>query len=437
MTGERRDAYTARPEDRHTLKMATARKTKTRKASAKPVGTPLAGRRAAEATGLGPFTAEERATLALFSVEGIGPATLCALRKAFGSLAEAVRQPADRVAEHLRDQATRARYRAIKDVHSLADRLFERADKLGARVLFASGPGWPAQLAGLSFPPVLYVVGAIEASARRVAIVGSRETDEYGAQLATFFAGALAARGVGVVSGGALGVDCAAHRACLGNAGATVAVLGSGVDVPYPSEHRGLFREIAAQGGAVVSHFPPGTPAVPQNFKVRNKLIAALCDAVVVVRASADSGALGTAASAFELKRPVFAVPGDVTCPLAAGVNGLLESGRARACTGLAPVAAAMGLDDRDWPSASASSSRGAPTARSRAPAPRLDERGLRAEVPGDLRPVWEALGSDPVQFDELARRCRLEPAQLAGALVRLELLGLCQERLGKVFVRA
>jgi len=268
--------------------------------------------------------------------------------------------------------------------------------------------------------------------ARRVAIVGSRDTDAYGEQLAMFFAGALASRGVSVVSGGALGVDGAAHRACLKNHGETVAVLGSGVDVGYPRENIPLFREMIAKGGAVVSHFPPGTPGVPQNFKVRNRLIAALSEAVIVARAGAGSGSLGTAEAARELDRPVFAIPGDVTCPLAAGVNELLESGKARACVGLAPVAAALGLGGTDWPRVVGSK---VAVARSKAPPPPL-ARVSRADIPGELRPVWEALGRDPVQFDELSRRCQLDPSGLAAALVRLELLGLCEERLGKVFVR-
>lgn len=392
---------------------------------------------ASESSAPGLFSAEERATLALFSIEGIGPATLSALRKAFGSLAEAVRQPADRVAACLRDEPTRARYRQTKDVASLADRLFERVSKVGAEILFPGRQGWPAQLENLALPPLLYVRGTLDPAARRVAIVGSRETDAYGEQLAAFFASGFATRGVGVVSGGALGVDGAAHRACLGNAGQTVAVLGSGVDVAYPSEHKALFREIVARGGAVVSHFPPGTPGVPQNFKVRNRVIAALSDAVMVVRASATSGALGTAAAAIELKRPLFAVPGDVTCPLAGGVNALLESGQARACAGLGPIARALGLPGDDWPSAAPGAGRAKkPSARSGGPPPRVAARTERAEVPSQLRPVWEALGQGPLQFDELLKRCSLEASALADALVRLELMGLCQERLGKVFAR-
>lgn len=408
-----------------------------------PARTPpraAAGPRAVVASERGPtdlFTAEERATLALFSVEGIGPATLAGLRQAFGTLAEALAAPVERVCEHLRDEPTRNRFRQLHDVGTLADRLFERAARVGAQVLFPGRPGWPNQLEGLAFPPLLYVRGTLGPAERRVAIVGSRDTDRYGEEVAAFFADGLAARSVSVVSGGALGVDGAAHRACLGRGAPTVAVLGSGVDIAYPGEHKPLFREILARGGAVVSHFPPGTPGVPQNFKVRNRLIAALAEAVIVARAGAGSGALGTAAAALELRRPVFAVPGDVTCPLAAGVNALLEEGKARACTGLSPVARALDLGGEDWPSAVPGTGKGRkPTARSVAAPPKKAVRAERPQVPAELALVWEALGREPVQFDELLRRSRLDAAGLANALVRLEVLGLCEERLGKVFVR-
>jgi DNA processing protein len=322
-------------------------------------------------------------------------------------------------------------------VGSLADRLFDRAAKVGARVIFPERPEWPAQLLGLDFPPVLYVRGTLEPKGRRVAIVGSREADRYGNQVAGFLAAGLAERGVGVVSGGAIGVDASAHRACLEVNGPTVAVLGSGVDIAYPGDHVGLFREIIARGGAVVSHFPPGTPSVPQNFQVRNRLIAALSEAVIVARARLGSGALQTAKAARVLKRPVFGVPGDVTCSLVAGVNQMLETREAQVCTGLGAVADALGLPGEDWPSMveGGVSRRTRPDARSEAAGPVWAAK-RRSEVPLELRPVYEAMGREPVQFDELSRKCRLDAAGLASALVRLELMGLCQERVGKVFVR-
>jgi DNA processing protein len=392
-----------------------------------------------ERTAESPLGEEELATLAFFSVEGIGPVTLRGLRETFGSLSEAIGAPRERVLGALRDEPTRARLSRNADWRELALRCLGKAEKAGARILFPGRQGWPKQLAGASFPPLLYVSGTVAADKKRVAIVGSRESDEYGCELAAFFSGALAREGVEIVSGGAIGVDGAAHRAALGNGGSSLAVLGCGVDICYPSEHGLLFKEIQARAGALVSLFPPGTPAVPQNFKVRNRLIAGLADAVLVARASSSSGALGTARAAVELKRPTFAIPGDVTCELAGGVNGLIEQGSARAISGVKPIGDALGIE-AEWPALLAPLPR-ASMPRSRCKPVRLPSNGKRAckradSVPPELRPVYEALGDSPTQFDELLPKSGLDAAGLANALLRLELLGLCEERVGKVFVR-
>jgi len=237
-------------------------------------------------------------------------------------------------------------------------------------------------------------------------------------------------------------VDGAAHRAALGSGGTTVAVLGTGIDIAYPREHRPLFQEMIAQGSAVVSHLPPGTPGVPQNFKVRNKIIAALSELTVVTRAGEGSGALGTAGASAELGRPVFAVPGDVTCRLACGCNRLLEAGSARAATGLAPIATALGLDPTGWPSAApqADQARGrGPKARSKRDV-RLSARSKPlppTDVGQALEPVLKALGPEPVQFDDLVERLGLQPSELSARLLELEMLGLCEERFGRTYVRA
>jgi DNA processing protein len=390
------------------------------------------------------YSAEERATLAFFSVEGIGPATMKMLRVEFGSLAAALKAPKSRVLPFLRDIATRTRFARVDEPGTLADRILERAQKVGARLLFPGRPGWPRQLDNLPFPPVLYLRGKLDPTQRRVALVGSREADPYGLELSAFFAAGLAQASVSVVSGGAKGVDSIAHRAALGNGGSTVVVLGTGIDVAYPEENAGLFHQIVEKGGALVSHLPPGSPGVPQNFVVRNRVIAALSDAVVVTRAGLQSGALGTAAAAQALGRPVFAVPGDVSCDKAAGVNQLIEAGQARAITGLAPLAKELGLPGKEWPSAAPLSPDGggrrpksrSAAARASAPIKRAPERPQVRSLPEDLRSVYQALSKGPKQFDDLLAEGSLDAAGLANALLRLEVIGLCEERDGKVFAR-
>lgn len=161
----------------------------------------------------------------------------------------------------------------------------------------------------------------------RVAIVGSRRPSAYGEAVADRLAADLAAAGVVVVSGLAYGVDAAAHQGALAAQGCTVAVLGTGIDIVYPAAHRGLARRIEERGGALVSEFPDGTPPRRPNFPRRNRTMAALSHAVVVVEAGEGSGALITAEAALSLGRSVLAVPGSVFSPLSVGCHQLLRDG--------------------------------------------------------------------------------------------------------------
>jgi DNA processing protein len=163
----------------------------------------------------------------------------------------------------------------------------------------------------------------------RAAIVGSRRPSPYGEAVAEQLASDLAAAGVVVVSGLALGIDAAAHRGALAAGGTTIAVMGTGVDIVYPAAHSALAEQILAGGGALVSQFPDGTLPRRHNFPARNLTMAALSDAVVVVEAAEGSGALITAAAALELGKEVMAVPGSVFSPLSVGTHGLIRDGAA------------------------------------------------------------------------------------------------------------
>ena len=195
------------------------------------------------------------------------------------------------------------------------------------RSLEAGSPSWPERLSAIEAPPErLWVRGRPELlrSPSLVAIVGTRAPTPYGAAQAARFARALAAAGVGVVSGLARGIDQAAHTAALEVGGATIAVLGSGVDRPWPS---GELAERVAQEGALVSELEPGTPARRHHFPRRNRLISGLSDAVLVVEAAFASGSLITARWAADQGRTVLAVPGRVDHPMARGCHRLLREG--------------------------------------------------------------------------------------------------------------
>lgn len=210
-----------------------------------------------------------------------------------------------------------------------AEQILERCVTAGIGVLTYDDPAYPARLRTLRNPPaVLYYRGRLPDFNNRVsvAVVGTRSMSEYGGRTSYKIAYELASAGVIVVSGMALGIDSVAQCAAIAAGGETVAVLGGGVDVIYPSEHRRLYERIISHG-AVVSEYPPGTPSKGQHFPVRNRIISGLSQGTLVVEADLRSGALITARSALAQGRDLFAIPGEVGDFHAAGANELLHAG--------------------------------------------------------------------------------------------------------------
>lgn len=212
----------------------------------------------------------------------------------------------------------------------------------GIRLVTPQDPEWPGQLADLGEdqPYALWLRGNADLRfncLRSVAVVGSRAATAYGSYVAAEFSASVAARGVAVVSGGAFGVDAAAHRGALSADGVTIAVLACGVDTPYPAAHAELFDAIAAQG-VLVSEWPPGRHVSRLRFLVRNRVIAALANGTVVVEAAARSGALNTARHARDLNRRLMAVPGPITSDLSAGCHQILREWQGTLVTSAAEV---------------------------------------------------------------------------------------------------
>ncbi len=187
-------------------------------------------------------------------------------------------------------------------------------------------PGYPQGLRDLEEQPEVWLIGSLEA-APAIAVVGTRRCTRYGVELAESFGAVIARSGWTTVSGLARGIDTAAHRGCLRVSGHAVAVLGSGIDVCYPKENEGIYDRIVESGGAIVSEYPPGTPPDRWRFPARNRIIAAMSAAVVVVEAAVTGGALITARLGAELGRPVFVVPGDVDRVMSEGCNRLIKDG--------------------------------------------------------------------------------------------------------------
>ena len=212
----------------------------------------------------------------------------------------------------------------------------------GIRLVCPGDPEWPGQLADLGDdqPYALWLRGHADLRfncLRSVAIVGSRAATAYGSYVAAEFAASVAARGLAVVSGGAFGVDAAAHRGALGADGVTVAVLACGVDTPYPTAHAELFDAIAAQG-VIVSEWPPGRHVSRLRFLVRNRVIAALATGTLVVEAAQRSGAVNTARNARDLHRRLMAVPGPITSDLSAGCHQVIRDWQGMLVTSAAEV---------------------------------------------------------------------------------------------------
>ena len=212
----------------------------------------------------------------------------------------------------------------------------------GIRLVCPGDPEWPGQLADLADdqPYALWLRGNADlrfGCLRSVAIVGSRAATAYGSYVAAEFAASVAARGLAVVSGGAFGVDAAAHRGALAADGVTVAVLACGVNVPYPTAHAELFDAIAAQG-VLVSEWPPARRVSRLRFLVRNRMIAALATGTLVVEAGERSGAVNTARYARDLHRRLMAVPGPITSDLSAGCHQIIREWQGTLVTSAAEV---------------------------------------------------------------------------------------------------
>ena len=285
-----------------------------------------------------------------------------------------------------------------------ASSALDRAARAGAQLIASGDENYPARLAELPDPPpVLFAIGDL-AQLREpcVAIVGTRRATGYGERVTFEIAGALARAGVTVLSGMARGIDGVAHRAALAAGGRTVAVLGTGVDVAYPAAHRLLHEEIAARG-LLLSEELPGDRASGGSFPKRNRIIAALATAVIVVEAPHRSGALITAMHALDLNRIIAAVPGPIDVPQSAGSNTLLRDGAII----IAEVADALALVGATEPAAP-----------SRLPSD--------AQVLADLtqRAVWHALESPAPDLDALAARASLPARRCLEAVSALEVTG-------------
>ncbi|NRA57840.1 MAG: DNA-protecting protein DprA, partial [Phycisphaerales bacterium] len=309
--------------------------------------------------------------------------------------------------------------RGLAKARNEVDHRLEHTLDSGVTLLPFDDPEFPPQLSGDEHAPaLLYVRGSIDALALEgVGLVGARKCTAYGIDQAGRFAGVLAQAGWSIVSGGARGIDTAAHHAALRSAGRTVAVLGCGLDHCYPAENADLFDQIVGSGGAVISELPMHCRPEAKNFPARNRIIAGLSRGVVVVEADEKSGALITARVAGELGREVLAIPGRVDVATSRGCHALIRDG--------ATLVASPGDVEEALSSLSSLAERRVQTE------PSLDRVGVDHRktdgTDGDRMPnsteqkVLDALG-EALTLDQLCERLSLPPEKLRATVTLLEI---------------
>ncbi len=365
---------------------------------------------------------EVAAWLRLEAVPGLGRRTARLLLDKFGLPQQVLSAGEAQLARWLPLPVARA-VRAQPDpaLSARIERTLAWLREPGHHLLTLADPGYPRALLDLGDPPLmLYAQGRLESlRGPALAVVGARSATVQGGRDAQMFASAFSAAGIAVVSGLALGIDAAAHAGGLGGPGGTIAVVGTGLDRCYPASHRALAQRIAAEG-LLLSELPLGTPARSQHFPQRNRLIAALARGVLVVEAALRSGSLITARLAADLGREVFAVPGSIHAPLAAGCHRLIQQG-AKLVECPQDVFGELGLVKGSGAVAR----------------PGAMACGTMGELPcGRADALGTALAYDPVDPDTLCARTGLPPEAVTAALLELEFAGAVERMPGNLYRR-
>ena len=353
--------------------------------------------------------------LKLSGITNIGSDKLITLVKRFG-IEDVFRAPERDISSLCGVQSRTAA--KIKEAGSRDVRGWLRyIEKNGIKVISFLDREYPVNLNEIYDPPVvLFVSGSLlPRDKNSIAVIGARKATPLGRKEALELSKSLASSGITIVSGLARGIDTEAHKGAISADGRTIAVLGSGIDVVYPSENMELFRKIR-ESGAVVTEYPPGTPPKKENFPRRNRIISGLSLGVIIVEAAEKSGSLITAGKALEQGREVFAVPGPIWSRNSAGVNNLIKDGAAL-LTSPAEVFEAVKFD-REFLAASP---------------PKSTEKPGGAAA-GAEEKIMEILELAPLHIDELASRTGYKPGELAGLLINLEIKGLVQVLPGKMY---
>lgn len=357
--------------------------------------------------------------LALSCVPGIGPVYAKRLINHFGDAAAIFHAPSSVLAGIDGLGTLRANAITCFDQFSTLEEELAFLEKYAIRCLFFTDKDYPQRLRGCKDAPILlFYKGTADLNASRiVSIVGTRTPTEYGKQAIERLMSELAICGPLVISGLAFGIDAAAHKAAMKHSLSTVGVLGHGFGRVYPSEHRSLAAEMIKQGG-LLTNFHANTKPSSYNFPLRNRLVAGICDGLVVVETDTDGGSMLTVNNAHSYDKKVFAFPGRLTDKKSRGCNQLIHQGSARLLLNGSQILAELGWGPSDKPSAKQAA---------------LFPSGMKQDLPENERTVLRLLeGNRPLTIDEVTAQTRLNSSTVALTLINLELHGFILSLPGK-----
>lgn len=339
--------------------------------------------------------------LGFSSFPGIGPIKFSVILKTFGSAKDAWNAREKELEQILKSLAPKfIKFRNSFEIDEFQTQL--KKQKISFVTL--DDNEYPQLLRKIKNPPIiLYIKGNKKALSEKplVAVVGTRKITSYGRAVTEMFSFELASSGLAIVSGMALGVDGVAHKAAIEAKGTTIAVLGNGVDLPYPKENERLYEEILDSGGAVLSEFPPSEPPSMGSFPSRNRIVAGLSLGVLVTEGASDSGSLITANFGLEFGRKVFAVPGPITSSLSAAPLKLIEKGAKLVITP-EDVIRELGVKVQT-----------------------KEEKKKFKDASSEEFKILQLIENEPLHFDEIARRLDMETAKLGTLLSIMEVKGL------------
>ncbi len=356
----------------------------------------------------------------LLSIDGIGPIRIIKLLNKFDSIEDIYSSNSSQLqqvqginlnlAKRIVDSKTN-----LKAISKIAENEIERLGRMNARIITFWDSNYPESLRNIYFPPlILYVLGNFEERDKQnVAIVGTRKPTDYGKTYAAKFSKELAQQNITIVSGMARGIDSIAHRSAIKAGGRTIAVIGSGLDVIYPSENRALYNEIV-NNGAIISEFELGTKPDAQNFPKRNRIISGISLGCLVIESRKNGGAMQTANYAMDQNREVFAIPGNLSAPESEGTNTLIQRNEAKLVTDPNEILFDLNLKID-------------PIVGKNIPKPKIDLTLFEEKI-------LNCLKQNPKHIDVIANESSLSTAECLVNLLSLEFKGVIQQLPGKTF---